>query len=751
MSRLLAIVALLFAMPAGATKVTVVNLLDPALLDELEKSDRSLAQMLGEKKNLSRASELYEHSPRYRSFADVLAKPLAHEPQTDQLPKVIPPGSGDIPEMVRLIRGFEDRGARSEKDTKGGFRIGSLANNSHHPYAIEFDGDEPRHFDPRWLRSPHAVFKLVAIVNRIDRRDFDPATCGEVRFIYRLSYRTDKAASSMPFFLNAVHSYPGGADCAKYAKAWTLPNASPRSALLELLRSGPFADLRFKQLEVNFQSLRFTSGYMHDFGGQAMYMQRIFQIQGDGLAPAPLENTPDVLAIEKNPALLPKFVQFLRSGENLRKLDQGTLLIDFDPAFLASFSVSWSTLGRARDANKPYRRLFQTRRDLLKGIDYSKLESIKSPDALIERLDGLTCMGCHQTGGTAGFHTLGLPHDHYSHGFNRQELAFSPHGFAETLRREAYVKAVIAGVPPPRLRPHSAFPAASWAGSKPAFQPPSLGQLCLLNSDHFTAIPSCAPIDGAATQCREVVGHADRAVLFGECVIAPPARGQLREIAGSSCWHGELREVRTVPADRPGALSFNFFAFQDKFAIEGPIQSSRVLRCVHPQSGAPLGRSSRACTVSEENFAHAGLAAEDLGKRVPPELCANQGGNGFDLCAAAGDAGACLESRVVRAMLDTCSPERPCREDYICQRFPDYHRIAPADYGKKKNGKRVNQSEPGQIDASALERVRAKQIGFCVPTYFLFNMRLDGHPHPLTGVSPKVPSLDRTQPVRGYK
>jgi hypothetical protein len=106
-------------------------------------------------------------------------------------------------------------------------------------------------------------------------------------------------------------------------------------------------------MEVNFQSLRFTSGYMHDFGGQAMYMQRIFRANGGRLEPVPLENTPDVQAVARNPALLRELVDFLKQGDHLVQLDNGTLVIDFNPAFLAKLSVSWSTMGRARSANKP--------------------------------------------------------------------------------------------------------------------------------------------------------------------------------------------------------------------------------------------------------------------------------------------------------------------------------------------------------------------------------------------------------------
>ncbi len=56
-------------------------------------------------------------------------------------------------------------------DLKGGFIIRRLVNNSQYPYAVEQDGDEPRHFDTRWLNSEFGFLKLVAHASRIDRSD----------------------------------------------------------------------------------------------------------------------------------------------------------------------------------------------------------------------------------------------------------------------------------------------------------------------------------------------------------------------------------------------------------------------------------------------------------------------------------------------------------------------------------------------------------------------------------------------------
>jgi hypothetical protein len=351
-------------------------------------------------------------------------------------------------------------------------------------------------------------------------------------------------------------------------------------------------------------------------------------------------------------------------------------------------------------------------------------------------------MGCHQSGGTAGFHVLGHADERFSHGFNKQQLPLSPHAYAEEFRRRAYVESLAAGRRPNTFRPHSNFPEADWTAAAPKFKSATLGQMCTTIAA-FGHAPACGPVDGQPTACQRTVTSNTEPVLFGECVV----KGG-RASAGAVCWKGEISEGKTLPQDRGPIPAYNLLAFQDKWKFGGSAYGGgelQGLRCVLPQSGAPLGRASRACSFNEENFT--GL---DLAARTPSQLCANQGGNGFDLCAATGNSGACLESRVVRGMLETCSPGHSCREDYICQKFPAYDKIAANHYANTKNGRRVNLSSSDKISAEAIADLHAAEVGFCVPTYFLFNMRLDGHPSPATGQPPGAPRIDRTQPVRGY-
>ncbi|TGV41247.1 hypothetical protein EN811_26290, partial [bacterium M00.F.Ca.ET.168.01.1.1] len=75
------------------------------------------------------------------------------------------------------------------------------------------DGNVGRIIDIRWLKTNAARFRLVGVVNRLDRRDFaqlgKESSCGEVRFIYRLAYAFRKngkqLASRLPFNFSAIY------------------------------------------------------------------------------------------------------------------------------------------------------------------------------------------------------------------------------------------------------------------------------------------------------------------------------------------------------------------------------------------------------------------------------------------------------------------------------------------------------------------------------------------------------------------
>ena len=124
--------------------------------------------------------------------------------------------------------------------------------------------------------------------------------------------------------------------------------------------------------------------------------------------------------------------------------------------------------------------------------------------------------------------------------------------------------------------------------------------------------------------------------------------------------------------------------------------------CLDPVEGTPAGLVTRGCGPGSSDAAH---------KARSGEVCAYNGGAGFDACAASGDFSGCLGNAdtFTRGLRGLCDETTACRDDFICQRFFD---IAGS------------QATPTAIDRQAKA---PRSPGFCVPTYFLFQMRVDGH------------------------
>ena len=74
---------------------------------------------------------------------------------------------------------------------------------------------------------------------------------------------------------------------------------------------------------------------------------------------------------------------------------------------------------------------------------------------------------------------------------------------------------------------------------------------------------------------------------------------------------------------------------------------------------------------------------------------------------------AAFAAGVGRGLLNVCSPSRFCREDYICQEMPDL--LTAAKFN---------------VSPQSLNVLKSGKIGFCTPTYFVYQLRLDGHPNP---------------------
>lgn len=652
-------VALLLTAAAPASGAVLLDVREPADLAAIEAGGWSLGDVLGAPG--ARTTEaLAAQSPGFRTLRDTVA--------------------ADVAELA----------VKMAKDGR--------------PLSAAPRGEAGRVIDMGWFASPIAAFHLNGIVNRIDRRDFSALDglddCGEVRLIYRLGYRAafgrkgEIRASRLPVSLNVVFDVsrpPEG--CAAVAARWVPPQPVPTGAASRgWLLAGPLAPstLTLRQIEINAQIVRLPSGQERGFGGQAAYLLRTFAtVPGDGLVELrekPLENTPDVARIREDAALKAALVSYVK--DNLPAIDAGVFRLPDELS--AKRAVAVSTFGSARLANHPFTEALAGAD--LDGADYARLGLIRSAEALRERLDNASCAGCHQGGGTAGFHFFGTDGESATSDHNRVLQGVSPHYHADLPRRAAYAEAVVAGRVPNRFRPLSYAPPADWDGATPVHKAAGTAMACVTDTDRaaFAQGWSC----GSGQTCQSIAGNAGVGLELGQCM---PARNEA-VTAGLACLKGEISNGREPYLDRwKQVAQLNSFAARPTAA---------VYSCRPPRIGVPGGLAYRQCDEKDRAFAH--IEAGEM----PAEICGLAGGKGFDRCVDTGDFTACQEKATVRGMRPACGRDSFCREDYICQSMPS---------ARDPDGRLQGGSE--------------REIGFCSPTYFLFQMRIDGHPDPMSGAA----------------
>lgn len=550
------------------------------------------------------------------------------------------------------------------------------------------DGNVGRVIDMRWFTDEAARFRLIGVVNRLDRRDFAAVRgetgCGEIRMIYRLDYAFKKKgkllSSRLPVNFNAVYSAGSDADggCTGIARRWT--PLVDESVDAGWLTGGPLekAELRFRQLELNAQIVRFPSGQEMEFGGQAAYLMRIFGIDGDTVVEKELENTPDNPRIATDASLKQQLVDYVTG--NATAIDLG--VYEVPQPLLAKKVISWSTFGSVRRANHPFTELLAP--DLFADVDFTAMQLVKSPEALIERLDNGACQGCHQAGSTAGFHFIGLD-DGKSSPLNRIEVGVSPHFHAEQPRRSAYLKAVMEDREPPKFRPLSSAPPADWSTGAVVYKPAGVAMPCIADEDAkaFAGNWSC----GEGTVCTPIATAAGVQTKFAQCLLPPKSEAMF---SGHPCLTGAIATNESQPFNDRMKITGQFAAF-------APAINRVDYNCRPPKIGVPAGLAYRACDDRDRAF-----AGFKPGKPMPNEICGLVGGKKFDTCVASNNFDQCLSGAVNRGNRPSCSADHFCREDYMCQAFPD--------------------------DTPGIARV--KGIGFCSPTYFVFQMRIDNHATP---------------------
>ena len=470
----------------------------------------------------------------------------------------------------------------------------------------------PGHLFPiSWLRSPDTYFELAGIVNRLDRKPFLPDSCGEARLIYRLAYRRTlrgrEVFSRLPMTLNLVFEVPrptSDPSCKSIARRWVGPaDQTPGFAWLK----NP------ARIEINLQDERWDPTFRPDLAGHAGYLMRIFRMdrRRKRLQVEPLENTPDVTKLAGDPALRARLLQWLRQPDSLRALDRGTILLP--RPFLAARAVSVTPFGLERRANRLFLQLFSP--DDFRGVILTGYRTIRSPSALLRRLDGLTCVGCHQSRSMAGFHFLGRDAE-IDKGVNAVLDPGSPHFVSELARREKYGAAILEGNVPDEFRP---FAERAEEGKG------RYGEHCGLGDAGFSRW-NCAD----DLECKpSLLSETDRAL--GRCLPKVPSLGDPCEVGDLTQDSDPLKD-RLVNVKKTGCAPTDL--------------------CFPRAIGFPGGMCARACGRVK--------GAEEVCQGVPAL-------QKFTDCLLGGFTfRECFKTAAGETALRPCDASHPCRDDFTC-------------------------------------------------------------------------------------
>jgi len=336
-------------------------------------------------------------------------------------------------------------------------------------------------FDRAALDSPDVRFVLSGIVNRMDRAYVDPASCGEIRLIYRLTQT--KAAEigeasvspRLPMTLNLVLKAKGDHDldatgasltCAEIARRWLatadfkLTGAELANRLTEaggaLASVGPEDIVR---IETNLQIAHAPKSEARDF--RTDYLMKVFDYDAASktFEEAPLENQIDRERLSADKDLQRDFKAWLLDPAHLGEFDRGTVLIP--EKFLAKAAIAPTPIGFAASDLQPAFGLVAgedgtdnpvfnesdvvdaLKKAAVRGI---ALQNIRSAAGFERRLNDVTCAGCHQTRGIGGFHFPGVDWM-AAKPSNTIVVPASPHFFGDQVRRRDILTAFSEGKP----------------------------------------------------------------------------------------------------------------------------------------------------------------------------------------------------------------------------------------------------------------------------------------------------------------
>lgn len=634
-------------------------------------------------------------------------------------------------------------------------------------------GTSPLHrkFERNYLDSKAARFNLVGVINRMDRAFRSPGTCGEIRFLYRLAYKVTAAGvamdergnmfrkgkvetdSRLPVSINLVlraknldsNTADDNQQCQELAKRWITAGESGLSGeelALSLLKPTGALSLvdpaQIDRMETNIQVMRLPTTVSKGFGGNAEYLLNIFN-WNPGTRTfnlKRLENQIDRNELLRNPSKLQAFKRWLFTPERLYELAEGTINIPED--YLAYRAITSAPGGTARATNRPFlglisdaeaERKFNELKVAAARLDPDgKLRNIESGLALNQRLTDITCTGCHQSRAIGGFHFMGADRKSAIRDLPQNAIfvAGSPHFYGDLPRRREVVKAIAAGTAPDYGRGFSMRPSDTMRGNANYFPKQfdtirnGWGSNCyILTNGETGADPSFKSWTcGGTLKCQPI--HESRHEPHHGVCVNTTKKNDLK--FGDPFVFGEM----TYEDVRLSRRTDGVFTYRDAYCAKTDIMNGRDAppgQCLNPIPGEKNSTRPDTGVHGYQVGGFFGGMKRQRGcpdDRDPDTTCGTEGGatkfpgkpyrdNAFGECVVLlGDQKtsfkSCLSSNKFThdSSLRTCSVLKPCRDDYVCV---------------------------------STNNTFVTKTGACLPPYFLFQFRTDGHPAPPEGAA----------------
>jgi hypothetical protein len=427
-------------------------------------------------------------------------------------------------------------------------------------------------FDRALLYSGQTRFVLSGIVNRMDRAYVAPENCGEIRLLYRLtriggvdgapsaaaSQAGGEALSSvaksvtlsealtntprLPMTLNIVLKAKADASavsCAEIARRWLamseLPQEGADLAVKLMSEGGPLELIKpenIDRIETNLQIAHAPKSELHDF--RTDYLMKVFHYnpQAKLYEEATLENQFDRERILNDQVLGQEFKSWLLDPKHLSELDRGIVLIP--EKFLKTVAVAPTPIGFVRSSLQPAFGLVEgdqageplfKQSDIVTALKQAAesgvaFENIRSAGGFEQRLNDVTCAGCHQIRGIGGFHFPGVDWVAEKPS-NSIVVPASPHFFGDQVRRRDVVTALRDNVAADFSRGFSDRPqrrgSTELAGTG---YDDGWGAHCYQErADAADNDPSFTPWSCAAGLACEVIGNAGKSARMGMCFV----------------------------------------------------------------------------------------------------------------------------------------------------------------------------------------------------------------------------------------